>query len=187
MRARIAKVETGYAGWCKLLVATIELPDGRSFRREIEEHGRAAAVLPFDAARGTCIVVRQLRAPALYADPQSDLIEAIAGLTDGEDPALAAQREAMEEAGLRLASLERIATAWSMPGISTERMDLFLAEYRETDRVAAGGGLADEHEDIEVIEMPLRDLAATIEAGREMDMKLLALLQTLRLKRAELF
>jgi nudix-type nucleoside diphosphatase (YffH/AdpP family) len=187
MQAQILKLETAYSGWCKLFVATIALPDGRSFRREIEDHGRASCVLPFDPVRRTAIVIRQLRAPALHAGGAHDLIEAIAGLIDdGEQPVTAARREAMEEAGLRLAALEHVATAWSMPGISTERMDLFLATYSAADRVTAGGGLADEHEEIEVIEMPLRDLAAMI-AAHEMDMKLLVLLQTLRLRRPELF
>ena len=42
----------------------------------------------------------------------------------------------MEEAGLRLNKVEAVVRAWSMPGISTERMDLFLAAYETADRVA---------------------------------------------------
>ena len=68
-----------------------------------------------------------------------------------------------------------------MPGISTERMDLFLGSYAATDRVSAGGGLASENEEIEVIELPLADLVAMIEAGADMDVKVLALVQTGRL------
>ncbi len=40
------------------------------------------------------------------------------------------RREALEEGGLRLGALEHVATVWSMPGVSTERMALYLAEYR---------------------------------------------------------
>ena len=188
MSAQLARVEPAYTGWCKLFVATIRLPDGRVFTREIEDHGRAAAVLPFDPLRRTAIVIRQLRAPALYIGRGDNLIEAVAGLVEAnEDAETSARRECMEEAGLRLAALEHITTAWTMPGISTERMDLFLGAYTAADRITAGGGLADEHEDIEVIELPLHDLVAMIDAGHEMDMKVLALMQTLRLRRPDLF
>jgi nudix-type nucleoside diphosphatase (YffH/AdpP family) len=186
--AEIAKVEPAYAGWCKVLVATILLPDGRTFTREIEHHGRATCVLPFDPERRTAIVIRQLRAPALYLGRRERLIELIAGLVDeGEDLATSAQRECLEEAGLRLSTIEHIACTFTMPGISTERMDMFLASYTAADRVSAGGGLATENEEIEVIELPLADLVALVEAGADMDVKVLALVQTLRLRRPELF
>ena len=183
---RILKVETAYAGWCRLLVAHDRPARRAQLPREIEDHGRAACVLPFDPARRTAVVIRQLRAPPLYAG-QPDVLEAIAGLIDDDEPPEAARREAMEEAGLRLAALEHVTTAWPMPGLSTERMDLFLGEYAAADRVAAGGGIAEDHEHIEVIELPLRDLAAMVDGRQEMDMKLIVLMQTLRLRRPELF
>ena len=121
MPAKILKVETAYSGWCKLMIATIGLPDGRSFRREIEDHGRAASVLPFDPVRRTAVVIRQLRAPPLHVG-HPDVLEAIAGLIDDDEPMEAARREAMEEAGLRLAMLQHVTTTWPMPGLSTERL-----------------------------------------------------------------
>jgi nudix-type nucleoside diphosphatase (YffH/AdpP family) len=188
MAAEIIKTELAYSGWCKLTIATIRLPDGQIVRREIEDHGRATAVLPYDPVRRTTIVIRQPRAPALYVGRSEHLLEAIAGLMDpGEGAETSARRECMEEAGLRLSSVARVTTAWTMPGISTERMDLFLGEYTKADRVAAGGGLASESEQIEVIEMPLHDLSAAIDAATDFDMKLLALVQTLRVRRPDLF
>jgi hypothetical protein len=74
-----------------------------------------------------------------------------------------------------------------MPGVSTEKMHMFLAEYRAASRVGAGGGLAEENEEIEVIEVPLADLAAQADRGELADLKTYALLQSLRLKRPELF
>jgi hypothetical protein len=73
------------------------------------------------------------------------------------------------------------------PGVSTERMDLYLAAYDEGDRTGSGGGLAEEHENITTIEMPLAELAALADSGKLNDAKSLLLVQTLRLKRPDLF
>ena len=98
-----------------------------------------------------------------------------------------ARREAIEETGFQLHALEHVGRAWAMPGVSTEQMDLFLGEYSEADRVGAGGGLDHEHENIEVIELPLARLAAMGDSGALQDMKTLLLLQTLRLRQPQLF
>ena len=98
-----------------------------------------------------------------------DSLEAPAGILDREDPEECARREAMEECGLRLEALEPLVRAWSMPGVSTETMDLFLAPYSAEDRVAPGGGLAEEHEQIEIVEMSCAELAAMMDAGRLAD------------------
>ena len=74
-----------------------------------------------------------------------------------------------------------------MAGVSTEKMYLFLAEYGAASRVAAGGGLSDENEEIEVVEIALKDLAAMADGGGLTDLKTYALVQALRLKRPELF
>src|SRR5207249_91184 len=96
-------------------------------RREIEDHGSAVGVLAFDPVRKTAILVRQFRPPVLYAAKQEETLEVIAGMTEGAEPAAVARREAMEEAGLKLGPLEEVATAWSTPGVSTERISLYLA------------------------------------------------------------
>ena len=180
-------VEERYKGWSRLLIASIRLADGQIIKREIEDHGNAVCVLPYDPVRRTAIVVRQFRVPVLHAGGDPMLIEAIAGLADGDDPSACARREAMEEAGLKLQAVELVVRGWGMPGISTERMDLFLAVYEAADRVAPGGGLAEEHEEIEVIELPLSALAEMADTGKLTDMKTLALVQTLRVRKPDLF
>jgi nudix-type nucleoside diphosphatase (YffH/AdpP family) len=160
---------------------------GSTISRSVEDHGVAAAVLPFDPVRRVALMVRQLRVPLLVAGHDPMLLEVPAGIVDGDDPAACARREAMEETGLALRNLLPVAAAYPMPGVSTEAMHLFLAEYGSADRVAPGGGLDDEHEEIEVVEIALSDLAAMADRGDLGDMKTFALLQTLRLRRPELF
>jgi nudix-type nucleoside diphosphatase (YffH/AdpP family) len=183
----IVKLETRHKGWSRLLVASLRLKGGEIITREIEDHGSAVCVLPYDPARRVAIMIRQFRTPPLYAGQEPVLFEAIAGLLEGDDPAACARREAMEETGLKLGAVEPVATAWSMPGISTERMALFLAPYGAADRIGPGGGLKSEHEDIEVVEIALRELARMADDGTLVDMKALVLVQTLRLRRPELF
>ncbi|MFC7556825.1 NUDIX domain-containing protein [Pseudoroseomonas wenyumeiae] len=115
------------------------------------------------------------------------MLEPAAGRLDEADPEACARREALEETGLRLTQLEPVAYVWTMPALSTERAWMYLAPYAEADRVAAGGGLAEEHEEIEVLELPLAELAAMADAGTLTELKLLLLVQTLRLRRPELF
>lgn len=183
----ITDVETKYAGWARFLLAQVRLPDGNIIRREIEDHGAAVAVLPYDPERKTAILVQQLRAPVLFSSGQPHTLEVVAGIREDIDAAATARREAMEEAGLALQSLEHVATAWAMPGISTEQMTLYLATYRLTDRTGDGGGLSHEHENITVVEMPVSALVAVMRSGDLVDMKTLVLTQALQLRRPDLF
>lgn len=174
-------------GWGRFLIADVTMPDGTRLTREIEDHGRAVAVLPYDPERRVALMIQQFRPPAFYADGTTDLIEVPAGLLDENEPEEGARREAYEEAGVRLTTFEPVARGWSMPGISTERMDLFLSPYGEADRSGPGGGLADEHEAITVLEMPLTALAAMSDRGEITDLKTLVLIFALRLRHPELF
>ncbi|HEY0568817.1 MAG TPA: NUDIX hydrolase [Xanthobacteraceae bacterium] len=184
----ISHTKVLYDGWVKIIGLRIRLSGGQEVSREVEDHGRAVAVLPYDPERQTALLVKLLRAPVLLTAGQPEILEAPAGLVDdGEDAPAAAKREAREETGLRLSALEHLGTCWSMPGISTERMDLFLAPYAAGDRVEAGGGVASEHENITVVEMPLRELWSMLEQGKLADMKTQALLLHLHARHAELF
>jgi nudix-type nucleoside diphosphatase (YffH/AdpP family) len=187
MSISIVHVETLHAGWGQYLIATVRLADGTTVRREIEHHGAAACVLPYDPARKTAILVRQFRAPVFYIAGAAETLEAIAGVIEDESPIECVKREALEEAGLRLAALEPVGAVFTMPGISTERMHLFLAVYGASDRIGEGGGLAAEHEGTLPIETTLLELSAMADAGTLADLKTLALVQTLRTRRPDLF
>lgn len=187
MAVELRKVETAYQGFVTLLVATMASADGRLFRREIEHHGRAACVLPYDPARRTALMINLPRAPVIWAGGPPELLEAPAGLVENEDPEDTAIREALEEAGVTLTRLEAVGSPFSTPGISSERVDLFLAEYSQADRTRPGGGIAAEHEHITVEEAPLALLWIWVEQRKIEDLKSLALILALKVRRPDLF
>jgi nudix-type nucleoside diphosphatase (YffH/AdpP family) len=188
--------DTTHIGYVTVERLRVRLADGAEVIREVENHGDAIAVLPYDPERRTALTVRLFRAPAFDRFGEEALEEACAGMIepgnyfgDGEvaDEPDTVRREAMEELGLRLGGLEFVARVWSSPGVSAERVALYLAPYDPRDRVGPGGGLAEEHEAITVLERPLAHLAADADAGRIVDLKLLALVLALRARRPELF
>jgi nudix-type nucleoside diphosphatase (YffH/AdpP family) len=183
---RILSKDALYRGWMTLTRYSVERRalDGTAQRlvREIEHHGDSAAVLPFDRRRGTVLLCRQFRLAAHVNGHAGRLIEVCAGMLDqGETPEDAARREAREELGVVLSRLEPVASAFVSPGASTERATLFLAEYSEGDRVAAGGGV-DDGEDIEVMEMSAGDAASAIADGTIVDLTTIVLIQALLLR-----
>ena len=153
--------------------------------REAYDRGNGAVVLPYDPARGTVILTRQFRLPVFVnGHPDGMLIEAPAGLLDGAEPASRIRDEAMEETGYRLARPVEVFQLYMSPGSVTERLHFFIAEVRSDDRVADGGGLAEESEDIEVLDIPFAKALAMIEDGQIADAKTVILLQHLALSGA---
>jgi len=175
-----------YQGWSAFSLVRFRLDDGAEVERCIEDHGDAACVLPYDPERRVALLVRQFRAPVTwrgepgFPEPPAGLID------DGETPEAAAIREADEETGLKLRSLEPLGRFWSSPGSTTETSWLYLAEYASDDRTGKGGGV-DDHEDVEVLELPLSELAARAKNGELKDLKLAVLALSLMQRRPELF
>jgi nudix-type nucleoside diphosphatase (YffH/AdpP family) len=184
---QILSTRSLYEGWTSLRLVRVRLRSGEIVEREVEDHGNAVAVLPYDPVRRMVMLVRILRTPALLRAGRAALLECPAGLLEEADPAAAARREAQEEVGLALGDVEHVGRVWTSPGISAEQMDLYLAPYSAADRVNAGGGIASEHEAIEVAEIGLDAVWAMVERGELDDMKTLALVQALRLRHPELF
>jgi nudix-type nucleoside diphosphatase (YffH/AdpP family) len=175
-------------GYLKLWRLRIGFADGGEAWREVEHHGDSVSVLPFDPARRLALTVRLPRAPMLFLGETELLEEACAGMVEpGEAPETAVRREAMEELGLRLGRLEPLGLIAPSPGVSAQRANLFLAEWSEQDRVAAGGGAEGEDERIEVLVRPLADLARDADRGAICDLCLFSLIATLRLRRPDLF
>lgn len=145
--------------------------------RESYDRGNGAALLPYNPAQRTVVLVRQFRYPA-YVNGYDDLmIEAAAGLLDNKSPEMRIRAEAEEETGYRLRDIRKIFEAFMSPGSVTEKLHFFVAEYEPKMKVGAGGGLASEGEDIEVLELAFDEALAMIADGRIVDAKTIMLLQ----------
>ncbi|HXR95743.1 MAG TPA: NUDIX domain-containing protein [Rhizomicrobium sp.] len=149
--------------------------------RESYDIGDGAAVLPFDRARGTVVLIRQFRWPAFENGCRDRLVEAIAGKLDGDGPEQCAIKEAEEEAGIRIQNPRCVFRCFMSPGAVKERLSLFVADYDSTASRQNGGGHEHEGEDIAVIELPLSDALAMISRGEIIDAKTIMLLQWLAL------
>jgi ADP-ribose pyrophosphatase len=118
--------------------------------REVFVAGDAVTVLPFDPIRDRVLLIEQLRVgPFGRGDPVPWQLEAIAGRIDpGEAPEAAARREAVEEAGLTLGRLEKVAEYYPTPGAVTEYLYSYVALCDLPDGIAGVFGAAEEAEDI---------------------------------------
>jgi nudix-type nucleoside diphosphatase (YffH/AdpP family) len=186
MEAEIVQSRIVYDRWSIVSEASVRLPNGATELRIIEDHGCAVAVLLYDPDRRVALLVCQPRAPVMHIG-EAPLLEVVAGRIEGRSAEQTARAEALEEAGVAVSHLRHVATLWPMPAVSTERIALYLAEYAASDRIAAGGGAADENECIEVVELPLVKLWQELQEGRVTDGKTFTLLQSLMIQKPELF
>jgi len=146
-------------------------------KREVFDRGHAAALLPYNVASRNVVLTRQFRLPAYLAGHDDLLIEAAAAMLDDETPEKRIRAEAEEEIGYRLHDVRKVFEAFMSPGSVTEKLHFFVAEYEASMRVSSGGGIADEGEDIEVLELPIEQALAMISDGRIADAKTIMLLQ----------
>ncbi|MBN8749590.1 MAG: GDP-mannose pyrophosphatase [Variovorax sp.] len=144
--------------------------------RETYDRGNGAALLPYDLARRTVLLVRQFRYPAFVNGHDDLLVEVAAGLLDDEAPEVRIRGEAEEELGYRLGAVRKVFEAFMSPGSVTEKLHFFVAPYDAGMRIGDGGGLAEEGEDIEVLEVTIDDALAMVADGRIVDAKTILLL-----------
>src|SRR3954447_3594108 len=124
-------------------------------KREIYDNGNSATILPYDPQRKTVLLTRQLRLPVYLQDGAERMVEACAGKLDGEEAETRIIKEMEEELGYRVAKVERLFALYPSPASVAEKIEYFICRYSPADKVSSGGGLADEGEDIEVIETTL--------------------------------
>src|SRR5690606_7472884 len=123
--------------------------------REVFDRGDGVAVLLYNAMKQSVILTRQFRLPTmLNENPSGMMLEVCAGtLAQHEDPTDCARREVTEETGYTIDRLDAVGTFYMSPGAVTEKLHLYIAQVDDSQRTGTGGGLASEHENIEVVEI----------------------------------
>ncbi|WP_331767292.1 NUDIX domain-containing protein [Embleya sp. NBC_00896] len=181
-RVRIRDVEVLSCDWYVLRKTTFDYQHGDGHwsreQRENYDRGDGAAILLYDLGRRTVLLTRQFRLPAyVNGHPDGLLIEAAAGLLDGDAPEDAIRREAAEETGHTVGAAEHVFAVYMSPGSVTERLHFFAAPYGPATATADGGGIAAEGEDITTVELPFTEALAMIHDGAIADAKTIMLLQ----------
>ncbi|ALR30540.1 GDP-mannose pyrophosphatase [Chryseobacterium sp. IHB B 17019] len=183
----ILKTEILSDNWYTLKKVTFNIlkKDGTSETqsREAYDRGNGAVILLYNKISGTVILTRQFRLPTfINGNPDGMLIEACAGLLDNDNPEECIKRETEEETGYKISKVEKVFEAYMSPGSVTEILHFFVAEYSNEMKVTNGGGLADEGENIEVLELSFDEALAMIDNDEIKDAKTIMLLQFIRLK-----
>lgn len=146
--------------------------------REVYDRGNGAVILLYNSAEKTVVLTRQFRLPTyLNGNSSGMLIEACAGMLDKDNPIECIIRETEEETGYRLSSVKKVFQSYMSPGAVTEILHFFIGEYQPEMKVSEGGGLAEEHENIEVLEYPFNEAYQMIASGEITDAKTIMLLQ----------
>ena len=78
--------------------------------------------------------------------------------------------------------VEKVIETYMSPGAVTEIIHLYIGEYTDEMKVTNGGGLAEEHEEIEVLEIPIQTALKWIVTGEIKDAKTIILLQYLAIE-----
>jgi GDP-mannose pyrophosphatase NudK len=153
-------------------------------KREVYDHGNAVTVLLYNKETRNILLTKQFRI-ATYVNGNSGgmLLETPAGLLEGnESPEDAMLREIKEETGYAVSSVQKIFEAYTSAGSLTERVYFYVAPYSKEQKVAKGGGLEEEGEELDVIELSLDKLVQMIENGEIVDAKTILLVQYAQLK-----
>lgn len=158
----------------------IQKPDGttETQSREVYDRGNGATILLYNKENKTVILTRQLRIPTyLNGNESGMMIETCAGLLDKDNAEDCIRRETEEETGYKISAVEKVFEVYMSPGSVTEIIHFFIAAYTKDMKVDEGGGLEEEQENIEVLELPFEKALRMVKIGEIKDAKTIMLLQ----------
>jgi GDP-mannose pyrophosphatase NudK len=181
-KVRNIKTEVLSDNWYTLRKVTFEYRHHNgaweTMYREAYDRGNGATILLYNKANQTIILTRQFRMPTyLNGNEDGYLIECCAGLLDKDNPEDCIRKETEEETGYKVTDVKKVFEAYMSPGSVTEILYFFVAEYAKDMKVSEGGGLQEESENIEVLELPFQKALEMMGTGEIKDAKTIMLLQ----------
>jgi len=148
----------GFDGaWVHVRVDDVRLHTGRVTTREVVEHPGSVAIVGV-TGDGTVLLLRQSH----HAIGRTLLGVPAGTLEPGETPEACARRELTEETGYRAGRLTQLASYYTSPGYTDERMTIFHAADCEP-----AGGEIDPDELIRLAPTPLADVPRLLAPGPE--------------------
>lgn len=142
-------------------------------RRLNFERGDSVAAVVLNVDTQQLILISQFRYPTFEKGP-GWTSEVVAGMLPPDaEPETQLRQEILEEIGYQAGDLTHISTFYSSPGGSSERIILYYTEVTNQDKIESGGGLVEEGEDVEIVEIPLSELSSQISSGQIVDLKTL--------------
>ncbi|UBM59487.1 GDP-mannose pyrophosphatase NudK [Marinilongibacter aquaticus] len=181
-RIRIKETEILSDNWYTLNKVTFDYQkqngEWETQSREAYDRGNGATILLYNKENKTVILTRQFRLPTYVNGNKSGMmIEACAGLLDKDNPEDCIRKETEEETGYKINKVTKIFESYMSPGSVTEILYFFIAEYDKNMKIGEGGGLQDEQENIEVLELNFDEAFDMIRSGEIQDGKTIMLLQ----------
>jgi len=150
--------------------------------RECYDRGDGAAILLYNPTKKTVILIKQFRMPGyLNGNASGMMIEVCAGMLDEDHPEACIIKEVEEETGFKISNPKKVFELYSTPGAVTEKIHYFIAEYSDDMKISDGGGLEEEHEEIEVLEIDFETALKMVSKGEINDAKTVVLLQYAKL------
>jgi nudix-type nucleoside diphosphatase (YffH/AdpP family) len=152
--------------------------------REAYDRGNGATILLYNKNSKKIILTRQFRLPTYVNGNETGmLIETCAGLLDKDNAEECIRRETEEETGYKISSVQKIFEVYMSPGSVTEIVYFFVAEYSNDMKINEGGGIEEEQENIEVLELDFEKAYSMIATGEIKDAKTIMLLQHAKINR----
>lgn len=180
-----SKIISNFWGTLEQINFDFTFKNGKSVNLTHEVYGKSdgIAVLLYNPTTQKVLLTKQFRMPVYVAGINHGFsVEVVGGAMDAnETPEITAIRETEEEIGYKIKEVKKVTTSFLSPGILKEKVHLFIAEYSDEQNTKNGGGVAEENEEIEVLEIPFSEALQMIDNQGIIDARTIILLQYLRI------